>query len=201
MTHSTDTPRGDDAVQADGRKRRRIVNRQKCLAALVDLVREGHLEPGAEDVARRAGVGLRTVFRLFDDMEGLYRGCADIVRAEVMPLVEQPLLGETLDARIDELVTRRMEVFERIMPFRTFSDVHRHKSHYLQTGYDNLVAQQRATLVRAVGEATRLGTRTFEALDLLLSFESWRRLRQDQKLSRTKARDTLLAAARAILGL
>ena len=163
-------------------------------------MRDGNREPSAEDVARAAGVGLRTVFRLFDDMEGLYRGCADIVRAEVMPFVERPFKARSLDERIEELADRRAEVFERIMPFRSFSDVHRHKSAYLQAGYDTLLRQQREILAHAIGNAAKPGTPAFEALDLLMSFESWRRLRQDQRLSRRKARETQVKAARAILG-
>jgi hypothetical protein len=38
-----------------------------------------------------------------------------------------------------------------------------------------------------------------EALDLLLSFDTWRRLRQDQKLSVVQARNTVLLAANALL--
>lgn len=188
-------------AKKDGRSRRRELNRAKCLEALVELVRGGNLEPSAEEVATRAGVGLRTVFRLFDDIEGLYRGCADIVRAEVMPLVEQPIRATTLDGRLDELVARRAAVFDRIMTFRTFSDAHRHKSAYLQAGYDNLVRQQREMLAAALGTAVKPGTPAFEALDVLMSFESWRRLRLDQKLSQRKARDVLVTAARAILAI
>ena len=39
--------------------------------ALLALYREGHHDAGAADVAARAGVSVRTVFRLFDDLDSL----------------------------------------------------------------------------------------------------------------------------------
>jgi AcrR family transcriptional regulator len=44
-------------------------NRAAIVAALLELVGEGELEPTAEQVAERACVGTRTVFRHFADME------------------------------------------------------------------------------------------------------------------------------------
>ena len=52
---------GDD----DGRKARRARSRLKIVHAFKDLVREGAAAPSATDVADKAGVGLRTVYRCF----------------------------------------------------------------------------------------------------------------------------------------
>ena len=54
-----------------------LVEAQTTLApsdidALQELVHEGVLVPTAQTVAERAGVGIRTVFRHFDDMETLF---------------------------------------------------------------------------------------------------------------------------------
>ena len=75
----------------DGRKVRRRNNRRRIVAAMLELVRDGAISPGAEEVAERAGVGLRTVFRHFDDMESLYREMAEAMRHELQPLVAAPL--------------------------------------------------------------------------------------------------------------
>jgi len=55
----------------DGRALRGARNRERIVEALLELVREGELLPTAEQVSQRAGVGTRTVFRHFDDMESL----------------------------------------------------------------------------------------------------------------------------------
>ena len=47
---------------------------------MLELVRAGAISPNAEEVAERAGVGLRTVFRRFDDMDSLYREMAKAMR-------------------------------------------------------------------------------------------------------------------------
>ena len=52
-------------LKTDGRRRRGEDNRARIVAALVALVREDNFTPGAEEVAIRADVSLRTVFRHF----------------------------------------------------------------------------------------------------------------------------------------
>ena len=50
------------ATALDGRVRRGARNRQTIVDALLDLVGSGILRPTAQQVADRAGVGIRTVF-------------------------------------------------------------------------------------------------------------------------------------------
>ncbi|MDH4042395.1 MAG: TetR/AcrR family transcriptional regulator, partial [Gammaproteobacteria bacterium] len=56
----------------DGRLLRTERSRQLIIDALHDLINEGVLQPTAQTVAERAGVGIRTVFRHFADMETLF---------------------------------------------------------------------------------------------------------------------------------
>ncbi|MBT5683609.1 MAG: TetR family transcriptional regulator, partial [Gammaproteobacteria bacterium] len=56
----------------DGRKLRSEDSKRRIVSAMLELVREGRMAPTAEEVAKRAEVGLRTVFRRFKDMESLY---------------------------------------------------------------------------------------------------------------------------------
>ena len=56
----------------DGRRKRSRTSRDSIVAAMLSLVEEGAITPSAEQVAARAQVGLRTVFRHFKDMESLY---------------------------------------------------------------------------------------------------------------------------------
>jgi len=50
--------------------------------ALVGLVGDGVLEPTAQQVAARAGVGIRTVFRRFSDVESLFARMSTRMQAE-----------------------------------------------------------------------------------------------------------------------
>src|SRR5262245_66569994 len=67
---------------SDGRVRRGQRSGQAIVEALVGLVGDGILEPTAQQVAARAGVGIRTVFRRFSDMESLFAEMSARVQAE-----------------------------------------------------------------------------------------------------------------------
>ena len=73
----------------DGRRLRSEASRGRIVAAMIAIVREqgGAGLPPAELVADRAGVGLRTVFRLFEDMDGVYRAMQAMIIAEAEPLM------------------------------------------------------------------------------------------------------------------
>ena len=98
----------DDVV--DGRVQRSIRSRQRILDALVELVEEGELQPTGQQVADRAGVGERTVFRHFEDMETLHAELSGRLRREVAPLLEGRRPEGSLRERVAALVARRVAV-------------------------------------------------------------------------------------------
>jgi hypothetical protein len=57
----------------------------------------------------------------------------------------------------------------------------------------------REALIRVLPEAITNDASRFEVLDLLLSFESWDRLRRDQALSPDQAREALKRAVETLL--
>jgi AcrR family transcriptional regulator len=187
------------ADEPDGRRVRGHENRRKIIEAMLGLIGEGAISPSAEDVAARAAVGLRTVFRHFDDMDSLYRELSELMGAELMPIATAPLPDGDWRERLTEIVERRARVFERMMPFKAAADVHRHRSAFLRNEHAQLAEMQRTMLRQALPMNLRSGGTTFEALDLLTCFDSWRRLRQDQNLSVAQAKKTILAAATALL--
>lgn len=158
---------------------------------MLELVREGDISPSAELVATRADVGLRTVFRHFKDLESLYREMSAVIEAELMILVQTPFKGETWRERVLELVERRGGAYERIGPFKRASDVHRHHSPSLAVDSAKLVEIAREILRRVLPPELAKDRIRFEAIDLLLSFDAWNRLRRDQDLSPRRAADVL----------
>ena len=56
------SPRSHEVPSSDGRLRRGERSREAIVAALFELVGEGVLQPTAQQVAERAGVGIRSVF-------------------------------------------------------------------------------------------------------------------------------------------
>lgn len=185
--------------EVDGRRRRSDESRRRIAIAMLELVREGEAEPSADAVAERAGVGRRTVFRLFSDMEGVYREMHAAMVERLAPELVKPLAGSTWRARLEEVVGRRARVFEEMLPIKAAADAQRSRSKFLQAEHRKLVRLLREAL-RGVLPASLAGGDRFEALDLVLSFEAWRRLRQDQGLSAKQSLDVVRRTVAALAG-
>jgi AcrR family transcriptional regulator len=173
--------RAHTAETTDGRRQRADNSRVRIAVAMLELLKQGELEPSADRVAEQAQVGRRTVFRLFDDMDGVYREMHTIMLARVEPIFTAPITGTTWRERLADIVERRARVFEEILPVKTGADAMRHRSAFLAEGHAAFVAMQRK-LLRATAPKN-ISSETLEALELTLSFEAWRRLRREQKLS------------------
>jgi hypothetical protein len=89
-------------------------------------------------------------------------------------------------------------MFEDMLPVRIAADAHRHRSAFLQKGHRRLTRMQRDTL-KAVLPAN-IEAEKLEALDLALSIEAWRRLRNEQGLSPKAAASVLRKLAKTLFG-
>jgi AcrR family transcriptional regulator len=183
---------------ADGRVRRSEKSREAIADAMFELVGEGVLQPTAQQVAERAGVGIRSVFRHFDDMEGLFAGVDARLRSEAIPLLREIEPEGALERRAGDLVERRVRLFERIAPYKRSANLARARSPFLRARHGALVRELRENLLRWLPELERAPTDLVEALDLATSFEAWDRLRSDQRLSRERAQ---VALERIVLAL
>lgn len=175
----------------DGRRRRSQDSRARIVQAMLELVREGDPSPSAELVATRADVGLRTVFRHFKDLESLYREMSAVIETELMALVQTPFKGATWRERVLELVERRGWAYERIGPFKRASEAHRHHSPALALDNAKMVEISREILRQQMPPELAKDRIRFEAIDLMLSFDAWARLRRDQELSPRRATEVL----------
>lgn len=183
----------------DGRRQRGRDNRARIVKAMMEIVHSGQVTPSAEQVAARADVGLRTVFRHFQDMDSLYREIAQVVGVEVREILSRPLQTKGVTERVVELVGQRALAFEEIAPYKRAADIFRHRSKFLGSDYGHLVVELRAILLRELPERVTQDPLRLESLDLLLSFEAWSRLRREQNLSVEAAQDVLEAAVRRLI--
>jgi AcrR family transcriptional regulator len=183
----------------DGRRRRGQDNRARIVAAMLEMIRDGEVSPVAEQVAERAQVGLRTVFRHFKDMDSLYSEMSEVIEREVRAISEQPFGSAEPRGRVLELVARRGEAFEKIAPFKRASEALRHRSQFLDADSNRLVVALRAILEHIAPPEVVADRERLETLDLLLSWESWARLRREQGLSPVQARKVLESAVGRVL--
>ncbi|MGE5211966.1 MAG: TetR/AcrR family transcriptional regulator, partial [Acidobacteriota bacterium] len=96
----------------DGRTLRRTRNRTAVIDALLEIIREGNLRPGASEIADRAGVSHRSIFRYFDDLDDLARTAIDHAFEQAGPMADIPDIGSgPLDERIATYVDARLALF------------------------------------------------------------------------------------------
>lgn len=182
---SAQTRKQADAGEAeeDGRRMRSNRSRERIVHAMIELIRAGEMTPAAARVAEKAKVGLRTVFRHFEEMDTLNREISAIVEAEILPLVEKPFEGPTWRAQLDELLERRAHIYERVMPLKIAGSLQRFRSKFLMDDYNRFLMMERAGLKRVLPQKIMSDSVLFHAIEMAVGFQTWRRLRQDQGLS------------------
>jgi AcrR family transcriptional regulator len=187
------------AQEPDGRKHRSQKSQVRIVNAMLELVAQGNLEPSADQIAEIAEVGRRSVFRHFNDMDTLYREMTDSIAATMGSVVLQPFEAADWTGQVLELVDRRAMGFEKMKPFLLAGQVHRHRSPYLKTSHTQFVEMLRKILLAILPKQIAADEVLVEALDMLLSFENWSRLRDDQGLSVAKSKRVLKQAIQSLL--
>ncbi len=190
---------------ADGRRLRRDRNREAVVRALLSLYNEGNLNPSTEEIALRSGVSARSLFRYFDDVDDLCEAAIEQQQLDVRHLLPLDIDADRPFAeRVTALVRQRGELFETIESVATVS---RLRAPFQLVVADRLtqgrafLRQQLATLFAAELAALPADTAAarLAAADIATSFEAWRLLRDDQRLTRPKAAAAMADAVTVLL--
>ena len=186
---------------ADGRRLRREQNREAVLDAMVSLFTEGALQPTTDEIAERAGVSARSLFRYFDDVEDLYRAAIERHLAAARPLLDLGVGPEApLPVRVERLVDARLRMYDAVGPAARAARASAHRSPVVA----GQLREARSFLRRQLRSlfAPELAGRpaVLPAVDVLCSFESYDLLRGDQRMSRASAEAALTAALMELLG-
>ncbi|MDB5482735.1 MAG: hypothetical protein JWO83_3788 [Caulobacteraceae bacterium] len=166
---------------------------------MLELTHAGHVSVSAELVAERANVGLRTVFRHFNDMDSLYREMSLAIEKRLREEVPLGFTATDWREQLAELIRRRTGIFEKIAPYKRAETAHRHRSKVLSQDIERLNTFLREMLRSVLPTGVARDQLLFEALDMILSFETWERLRRDQDLSPRRAREVLEGAIDKLL--
>src|SRR3546814_3203038 len=138
-----------------GRRERGRSSHRRIVEAMMELIAQGDLSPSAARVAEEAVIGLRTVFRHFDDMDALYAEITATITEEVMPTVMAPYPDQPWQDNIRELVGRRVRVFETTLPFRLAANIKRYQSPFLMGQYSRVAMLERELILRLLPAAVR----------------------------------------------
>lgn len=193
-----------DGIPADGRRLRREQNRAKVVDALLSLLADGNFEPSAVDIASRAGLSPRSLFRYFDDVDDLTGAAVEQHLSRVAALVDiDAAPGDPLAEKVEALARSRVRLWRSAAPGARVARLRAHRNELvagalrrtraeLRHQLRELFAPELATMEPPVAEAT------LAAADVLCSFESVELLFEDQGLRREQATE---AIARGLLGL
>lgn len=99
-----------DEETVDGRRLRGVRSRDKVVDALLELYDEGEIRPGAAEIARRAGVSERSVFRHFEDLDALVEAAIARQFARIGYLFAAPPAAGSRAARVAAIVEQRLAI-------------------------------------------------------------------------------------------
>jgi TetR/AcrR family transcriptional regulator, regulator of autoinduction and epiphytic fitness len=191
-----------DAARADGRRLRREQNRAAVIDALLALFHDGVYQPSTDEVAAKAGLSARSLFRYFDDVNDLHRAAANRAVQMALPLVR---LGTGPDEptadKIRAVVGSRAQLYEETGPAARALRAASTRREMLR----GVLERNRSYLRRQISEVfapelAEAGPSVNPALQVLCSFECYELLRHDQGLPRADAEAAMMRAIGVLLG-
>ena len=202
-----ETPTGAEGSpkETDGRRLRRALNREAVVDALLDLYSEGNLRPSTDEIAERAGISPRSLFRYFEDADDLAGEAVSRQLGRAMPLLPLAVGVEApFGARVEALVDQRLRLFSSVgqaahvsrlrAPFQPrLAESLREGRRFLRGQVRTLFAAELTLLTDDEAEAA------LAAADVLASFESYQLLIGDQDLSVEEAKSILVASLTMLL--
>ncbi len=171
----------------DGRRLRSERSRQAIIDASISLMNDGVLIPTAQQISERAGVGIRSFFRHFEDMETLF---ATIDRQQRETTESRFIGGDrsgSLADRILHAAQRHADGFEAERNAILSTQAQLWRSAVLRKNYARYQRGLRKDLDDWLPELKKLSRNRREAVDAVASFEMWHRLRYHQGLSKASA--------------
>ena len=197
---------GGGDPQEDGRRLRRERNRTAVVDAMLELYRDGNLAPTTEEIAARAGLSPRSLFRYFDDLDDLVRAAITRHIERVMPSVALDVDAgpdATCPERIAALVRQRMRLFDAIgsvgqisrlrAPFQPLIATQLRRA---RAFLRDQIAQLFAPELAALGPAAE---HVLAAADILCSFEAHQLMRDDLRLAKSQVATTLTESLTRLL--
>ena len=175
----------------DGRRQRSARSREALIKASLELIDQGLLVPTAKQIADKAGVGLRSFFRHFDDMETLFAAVDAHARDNFISLF---LPGEghgPIAQRIEAFLDSQAEAYERLNNIILSTQAQLWRSPTLRQSYARDQNELRDIIVSWFPELKGQPPALIEGLDALASFDMWHRLRHHQKLGVRESKDIL----------
>jgi AcrR family transcriptional regulator len=172
------------AEVVDGRRLRSERSRKAIVDAALALMDDGVLVPTAQQISERAGVGIRSFFRHFEDMGSLFEAADHYIRDAYEALFLGGDREGTVEERIERAVERHASAYEKVRNMVLGSQAQLWRYEVLRSNYARSQRGLRRDLNDWLPELKALPADKREAADAIASFEMWHRLREHQGLGR-----------------
>ena len=171
------------APSSDGRRQRSERSQTAIIEAALSLMDEGTLVPTAQQIADRAGVGIRSFFRHFADMDSLFLAADDMLLSSYEALFEVDDRTGALASRVARAVDLYGNAFDKLRPIILCTQAQLWRSPKLRENYAWHQKRLRKELELWLPEVSAMPKDLREALHAVASFDMWHRLREHQGLS------------------
>jgi AcrR family transcriptional regulator len=188
----------------DGRRLRSDRSRTAVVDALLTLYEDGNPTPGAAEIARRAGVSERSVFRHFEDLDSLAEAAIERELDRIGNLFQDPDPTGSIDQRVKALVDQRLDLYAAtgaiaraatLLQTRSavVAGAMRWRRELLRHQVDRLFAAELERL------AKRDRDEVVDAIDVLCSIEGLDLLAATERHTRARTRRMLVRSVTALL--
>jgi AcrR family transcriptional regulator len=177
----------------DGRRKRSERSRYAIIKASRALIEGGVLVPTAQQISERAGVGIRSFFRHFTDMESLFEAVDAQGREHVKALFIGGDREGSLAERVLHAVERRAAGYEDQKNIIMTTAAQSWRYEMLRKRYAHYQRSLRKDLQDWLPELKSLGVADREAVDAVASAEMWLRLRNQQGLSKKQSIEVVVS--------
>jgi hypothetical protein len=170
-------------TKLDGRLLRSERSRQLIIAAMIELVGEGNLIPTAQQVAERADVGIRSVFRHFDDMDSIFETTNTLMLEVTKPLFVGGDRSGAIEVRIYHATEQLTNGYASAKNFMLSGKIRMWNTPVIKKNY--ILNQQRIQkeLEDWIPEILLLSALDKQSAYALASFDYWLQLREVQGVS------------------
>lgn len=191
-------------IASDHRNARSERTRANISNALLHLLEEGHHQPCAQLVAKRANVSVRALFNHFQNMEGLYTEVVDSQTRHIIGLLDVVSTRQSTLSKARRVVAMHDDFHSLAVPLHNCVRFNSAARGWTQIG-ESLQQLRRATSTQIQQSFAREISRCRDPhdvvprLEAVISFELWDHFRRVQGCTRHATRTHVLALLMDVL--
>jgi AcrR family transcriptional regulator len=193
----------------DGRRERSVRTHKAIVSSLIDMIEEGNPSPTAAQIAKRAGVAVRSIRQHFPSREDLFIAAVDEHARRVAPLRAFVDARTPFAKRVVAFADARARELEFCAPVRRAASLVsppvggvKRGSTAIGRATDDAWQRRRLEVEQVFAkelDASRDRGELLDALDLLLHGRTWDTMRGAMQLSAEAATSILTRSIRAVL--